>query len=37
MVKKVLVACLLLTLMGCQRLRDEVVERLGHPKQEQVN
>lgn len=35
MVKKVLVACLLLTLMGCQRLRDEVVERFWHPKQEQ--
>ena len=35
MIKKVLVACLLLTLMGCQRLKDEVVERFWHPKQEQ--
>lgn len=35
MIKKVLVACLLLTLMGCQRLRDEVVEKWGHSKQEQ--
>lgn len=35
MIKKVLVACLLLTLVGCQRIRDEVVEKLGDFKQEQ--
>ena len=35
MIKKVLVACLLLTLIGCQTSMEEVEEKDGHSKQEQ--
>ena len=35
MIKKVLVACLLLTLIGCQTSMEEVEEKDGHAKQEQ--
>ena len=33
MIKKVLVACLLLTLIGCQTSTEEVEEKDGHSKQ----
>ena len=36
MIKKILVACLLLTLIGCQTSMEEVEEKDGHSKQEQV-
>lgn len=35
MIKKILVACLLLTLIGCQTSTEEVEEKDGHSKQEQ--
>lgn len=35
MIKKILVACLLLTLIGCQTSMEEVEEKDGHSKQEQ--